>query len=375
MQLTLSDPRRYPDAALAPPEDRLLYSLAEATLAAGTSVEGDRAERALRGEAERRLAQGISLKQVLEGAPSLAVHRAVWRMLARCTGAPLGGGEVGVVLFAFPVVLVAAAQGDAPVRLPALLAERKGLQDLMRAHGAPAGCQVFSLAPAMVDAEAIDAARLPALLAAARLRELPVVLDLAPAALEAGPQAAHLRFLVGAGVMREGALDAAAAFEPLAGPLSRWLGEALGSAGASVLALPRPPASPLLALQRGRSAQREIAAQLFASSALRELRASAGEPVAVLSAHRCPDAPGGGELRLSLSSPFSPRDAHGFRCPLYGPEPVADAVTMLADLMRDCRVADLRVVGGVHDDRDPVTGAALMFKPGTIPPASEVVLQ
>jgi hypothetical protein len=100
---------------------------------------------------------------------------------------------------------------------------------------------------------------------------------------------------------------------------------------------------------------------------LRELRASFGEPVAVLSAHRCADAPGGGELRLSLSSPLSPRDAQGFRCPLQPGERVGDAAAMLLDLLRDCRVDDVRVVSGVHADRDAVTGVRLLFKPDTMP--------
>jgi len=56
---------------------------------------------------------------------------------------------------------------------------------------------------------------------------------------------------------------------------------------------------------------------LFAGNAIRRIRAAVGEPTAVISAHRAPDAPGGGELRLSLSSPFDPRDAEGFRCPLH----------------------------------------------------------
>jgi hypothetical protein len=107
---------------------------------------------------------------------------------------------------------------------------------------------------------------------------------------------------------------------------------------------------------------------------LRQLRANVGEPVAVISAHRAADAPGGGELRLSLSSPLSPRDAQGFRCPLFPGERVGDAATMLTDLLRDCRLADVRVLSGVHADRDPVTGAPRMFKPETIPPSAHVVV-
>src|SRR6185295_5098481 len=114
------------------------------------------------------------------------------------------------------------------------------------------------------------------------------------------------------------------------------LSRQLKSGAASVLALPRAPQRPLRAVWQGRVAHREVGAQVFASSAIRKLRASTGEPSAVISAHRAPDALHGGELRLSLSSPFEARDAEGFRCPLYPQDRVADVVAMLLDLLQDC---------------------------------------
>jgi hypothetical protein len=134
-----------------------------------------------------------------------------------------------------------------------------------------------------------------------------------------------------------------------------------------VLALPRAAQRPLPAVMQGRSAQREISAQLFLGNALRRMRAVAGEPTAVISAHRAPDAPGGGELRVSLSSPFDPRDDEGFRCPLHPFDRVEEVVAMLEALLADCRVADVRLVGGVHPDRDPATGQRLLFKRDSIP--------
>jgi hypothetical protein len=117
-----------------------------------------------------------------------------------------------------------------------------------------------------------------------------------------------------------------------------------------------------------------VGAQLFASNAIRAIRAAVGEPTAVISAHRAPDAPGGGELRLSLSSAFAPRDAEGFRCPLHPLDQPGDVAAMLVDLLRDCRVADVRVLAGVHPDRVPGTGQRLLFKPETIPDGDAATL-
>jgi hypothetical protein len=156
--------------------------------------------------------------------------------------------------------------------------------------------------------------------------------------------------------------------------MAQELSRQLAAADVSVLALPRPPRVPLLALQHGRAAQREIGAQLFASNAIRGFRARVGEPSAVISAHRCATAVGGGELRLSLSSPFDPRQAQGFCCPLFPSDRASDVATMLLDLLHDCRVTDVRVIDGVQADRDLRTGLALLFRADAIPDGERVVL-
>ena len=150
-------------------------------------------------------------------------------------------------------------------------------------------------------------------------------------------------------------------------PFTKALSNQIGTTKMSVLALPRAPMHLLPAVQQGRAAQREVGAQLFVSNAIRRMRAAVGEPTAVISAHRAADASGGGELRLSLSSPFEERNAEGFRCPLYPLDRAGDVATMLTLLLRDCRVTDVRVIGGVHADRDPATGMLLLFRPDTIP--------
>ena len=47
---------------------------------------------------------------------------------------------------------------------------------------------------------------------------------------------------------------------------------------------------------------------------------------------------------------------------------------MLVDLMRDCRVTDIRALAGVHADRSADTGLPLLFKADTIPDSTGVTL-
>ena len=70
---------------------------------------------------------------------------------------------------------------------------------------------------------------------------------------------------------------------------------------------------------------------------------------------------------MSLSSPFDPREAEGFRCPLLPQDRVDDVVKMLTDLLRDCRVDSIRAMPGLHADRDPGTGLTLLFKGDAVP--------
>jgi hypothetical protein len=377
----VADPRRFPEAASAPADAAAIHALAAASLDATSGQESEARDAALEARIDAVLAAGESeadgatLAAWLATAPSVAIHRHVWRAIARRARMPADDGRIAASLFAIPLVIVAGVPGgaDAHAVLPGVLPAPQALVDVLVAHGALGGNRTFSIANALVAADALDVSRVPALLAAGR-RTLSggAALDLPPAplALPAG-ESVHLRFLVGTAI---GAAGLDVTRDGTTGqwgrPLTNALSAQLAAPGLTLLALPRPVLSPLNAVVQGRVAQRDVSAQLFASNAIRQLRASVGEPVAVLSAHRAADAAGGGELRLSLSSPFSTRDAYGFRCPILPGERAADAAAMLANLLADARVGDVRVVAGVHGDRDPVTGGPLLFKPETLPPVA-----
>ena len=377
------DPRVFApsgDARHAP-----LLSLAAASLAAPTAARADELDRELVVVLAGLLRDdaGTQLSELFAAAPTVAVARQLRRRLIEAWAEASredSGERVAATLFALPVIIVAGGvAGGELAPLASILTEPDRIAQLLRDHGALGGNQNFALSDALPAADAIELAKLPGLLrwqqralaGALEARDLQPV----PIAAQPGQESVHLRFLMGTAFSAPGAglltrSDKGGWSMPLAQELSRQLVRP----DVTVLALPRAPAVPPVALAQGRSAQREVGAQLFASNAIRRLRASVGEPSAVISAHRCASAPGGGELRLSLSSVFDPRQAEGFRCPLYPGETAGEVVTMLGDLLHDCRVTDVRVLEGIHADRDPSTNVTLLFKTDALPASAASAL-
>ncbi len=321
-------------------------------------------------------ADGAPLAALFASAPSVAVTRHLWRQLDAVWREGSAAPDLSLLLFAIPVVVVTGGERtDAPLH-DGVIADPSRLADILREHGALGGSRSFALSAALAGVDALDLARLPELFAWQRLPDglgagvavPPRAPCPSPLPASGGGESVHLRFVVGSTLARSVADPfAETRVGPWGVPFTKELSRQLGTAGGSVLALPRAPQRPLPAVATGRAAQREVGAQLFAANAIRKLRAAAGEPAAVISAHRAPDAPNGGELRLSLSSPFAAHEAEGFRCPLYPLDRVGDVATMLIDLLADCRVTDVRVAAGVHADRDPATGQTLLFRPDTLP--------
>lgn len=368
------DPRQFGGGA-APAEFASLYGLATTALGAPTGQEAAACDAAI-GDALSLLLQpdgGARLAALFAAAPSADVYRHLWRLLAQRERFAAAGELVR--LFAIPVIVVAGNENQsAPeITLPCVVDDPRALTALLVEHGALAGNRTITLPDTLVAADALGFARIPELLAWRALagggtaHELPP----APIAVAAGSEAVHLRFLVGtalagpeAELFRDGTVGRWGM------PLAQALSRALGAPGVSVLALPRPAQPLVAALWQGRIAQREVGAQIFASNAIRKLRAGTGEPIAVISVHRTDTPGGGGEVRLSLSSPFDPRAAEGFRVPLLPLDRVEDVVQMLANLLADCRVTDVRRQPGVHADRDAATGMTLLFKVEDAPAAT-----
>jgi hypothetical protein len=383
---SIGDPRVWPPAAAAPPHARALHQHAEKSLTAATSPEAEQHNGAI-AAAFRALIEkqdGTALSRIFESAPSAAIYRHLWRELVRVEAAS-DDSAMAMTVFALPLTIVTGREGDedAAETLPCVLSNVAEIATLLREHGALRGNQTFALANTLVAADAIDVAKLPPIYARRELRDgsgaiTPRDLSAAPIVVDARDARVHLRFIVGVAVAARGVdLVADNGVGKWGMPLTRLLGRALAQHGVTLLILPHAPKRLCVALQQGRAAQREVSAQLFASGAIRKMRASVGEPVAALSAHHAFDAPAGGELRLSLSSVFDPAQAEGFCCPLYRADQTSDVVNMLLALLQDCRVSEIRVLPGVHPDRDPTTGVRLLFKADALAdsPPSNVTMQ
>lgn len=365
--IDITDPRTWPAADAADALATRLHRFAGDAVAAGTRHEADALDAAAKALLREALGDPRSARigAALASAPSLDVSRHLWRLLVDIEGQAAQEGPAAA-LFAVPIVLVAALETrEVAVTLSGALSNRDALAALLREGRGLGGVETFALSNALVGVDAIDVAAWPQLRARIAHGAEGTPLDLPPAPIDVRERGerVHLRFIPGALLASRPARPFAEANIGAWGmPFAQALSRELRVPGVALLALPRAPQPLLSAVQSGRAAQRDVSAQVFASNAIRRLRASFGEPTAIISAHRVQLAPGGGELRLSLSSALSPKHAEGFRCPLYPYEAAVDVAGALAALMRDCRVADVRVVPGVHADTDPVTGGPMFFK-------------
>jgi hypothetical protein len=371
-----ADPRNF-DEASVPPRVAQWHALAQASLDAETSSVSASADESLRRALTEALrTQPDTVELAVEHAPSPFVARHLWRLVDSIWRSDITEDALAVTAFAIPLLLVTGlARGLNDVTLPVVMSQPDAAVSVLRAGAALKGNQTFALSPALVPPSALA---ISAWLAWQQLRSLPgrtpsmeALFGPSPIHVIGGSESVHLRFLIGSALAgRDTDLLADRSVKTWGAELTRELIRQLGADDISLLPLPRAPQSPLPARHEGLVAQREVGAQLFASNAIRNLRASTGEPSAVISSHRAADAPGGGELRLSLSSPFDARDAEGFRCPVYPIEPVTTPLRMLLDLLHDCRVTDVRLLGGVHPDSLVGTNVPLFYKPETIPEGS-----
>ena len=377
MQFHLPDPRAFPIYEGNPANP--LIDLALASLAAELGVIQEKRDTELRERIAALLsANNISeISDALTRAPSLAVQRHITRLLASAhveAGRARGDATLPTTVFAIPMVIVAA--NPTPVNIPGALPNIDAFVALMKEHSALRGNQTFALSNALAASSAFALDKLPASLDWWALQaDSPVRVERAAMAVPENQESVFLRFLIGTAVAGAGVdllteNDTGKWGMPFTQTFAKQLG-GQSNGTLSLLALPRPPRSPLAALFQGRAAQREVSMQLFATNAIRKFRGSVGEPEAVISAHRTAN---GGEVRLSLSNPFDEKGAEGFRAELHATDRAQDVAVAMQDLLRECNVASVTVLADVFPDMDNETKLPMLFRADALEGAADKAL-
>ncbi len=374
MQFHLPDPRVF--AVYEGNPANPLIDLALASLAAELGVLQEKRDTELREQMAALLIANntLEISDALTRAPSLAVQRLVTRVLASAhveAGRARGDATLPTTVFAVPVVIVA---GNAtPVNIPGALPKIDAVIALMKAHGALRGNQTFALSNALAASSTFALDKLSASLAWwAPQGDEPVRVERAAMAVPENQESVFLRFIVGTALAGPG-VDLLTENDTgkWGMPFTQTFATQLGGGTLSLLALPRPPRSPLAALFQGRAAQREVSMQLFATNAIRKFRGSVGEPEAVISAHRTGS---GGEVRLSLSNPFDEKGAEGFRAELHATDRAQDIAVAMQDLLRECNVESVTVLADVFPDIDSETKLPMLFRADMLESASDKAL-
>ncbi|RQW25989.1 hypothetical protein EHS17_10365 [Rhodobacteraceae bacterium CH30] len=340
MPSQLPDPRQYP-ALLA--SNRLIHHAVSA-LDAKTDADAGSWREGLRlalGDVLKR-DDMLTLSVALAMAPSAAAYRELWQAL-RAAVEQADGRHV--VLFAMPLVLVAAADGE--VSLPAEIGDAAGLNALLRQHAVFApGAEVW-LGGALLHPDTLSEISAGQIYRATH--EAAGMMDALPANLAGRAVTVHkdgvfLRYLLGVAIQEEGrpsALKLGGAVGAWGLPLMKFLGEQLKTSGLNLFPIARPPQMLMQAMVEGGKARHEVALQAFASSQIRRLRDKSLTPVAVLAAHS------GGELRFTLSAVSGEGADEGFVWTLSPLDSVPAIETMVRELMAECQVEDVRIVTGL----------------------------
>jgi hypothetical protein len=353
-----------------------LIDLSLASLAAEVAVIAEKKEAELR---ERMGAAIVAheireIEDAFDRAPSLAVLRMLARVLAqahveagRAKAGVAGESTLPTTVFALPIVVVAA--NSSPIQIPGALPNVGEIVELMKANGALRGNQTFAMSNALAATHAFSLEKLPNTLGWWQLEnQSQIAVEKSSMQLPANQESVFLRFLVGTAIAGPGVdLLNEKDTGKWGMPFTQTFAKQLGGGSLSLLAMPRPPRTPLAALYQGRVAQREVSLQLFATNAIRKFRSSVGEPEAVISAHRTADSSArsgtsGGEVRLSLSNAFDEKGAEGFRAELFATDRAQDIVTTMQDLLRECNVENVTVLGDVFPDHDPETNLPWFFR-------------
>jgi len=336
----LFDPRRYGPANTSSP----LLRLAEDEQKRGELVRGLR-DLAATG-------RDVEIGGTLAAAPSAVLYRRVWQALCEAIEKPPSDEGVAARVFAVPWIIVCGA--SAAATLPCVVPDASELARVLEANGAFGASRNLGLGNALVSIEALEALPPSAILRwpqEPKMREVPP----APIHVARGTEEVHVRFLLGAAIAPSTSpsiVETGANIAVWGTPALRAMAKQLATTAVQILPMPRPPAGLYSAAHAGRRAGVEAAFNLFMGNAVRRFRSAVGDPHVTLSSHA------GGELRVTLSTPFDDALIEGFRWPLHPADDLAEVERALTSMIRECRLAEPRFVPGVLPDYSP-TGAVL----------------
>lgn len=332
----LPDPRHYYEG----PSDNPLLKLA---IAGETGLAG------LRDEMLARIRRGddCEILEALRCAPSETIYRRLWELVCTSSDAAHGGDEKIIArLFAIPLVLVAGAKTRLVV--PGVVPDSDAVCALLQKHGAFGVMRNIGLGNSLSPAKALEGitpGKAHIWSTQMMASGVPHELEACAVVVAAGREQVQLRFLTGAAIVPSGAApfsESAASIGEWGMPLTRLLSQQLAQPGLELLPIPRPPTAILEAALLGREAELGLSFNLFVSNAVRQFRASVGDPVVIISAHQAEK--GGAELRISLSSPFDDTLLEGFRWPLHPADDFERVLAGITGLLLDCRIADVRML-------------------------------
>ncbi len=345
----LAHPRRYAISSNHP-----AVKLAEQSLASAAALQPEVRQTPLvayfRDVLERKTDQAIP--QVLAEATSPAVYRCLVQALdAALRPAPAGDADVRLQLFALPVLIVTG--GAAGMVVPAVLPDVSRVRQVLEESGVLGRVRNFGLGNALCSLGALESVPFQQIYDLAQA--IPVgaeaTLDLPPAEIRAGSadEEVHLRYLVGAALTPADApsfLETGSAIATWGLPLTRELAEQMRVPGASVLPIPRPPATLLAARASGFIAREDLALQAFVSRALRRSRAEVGEPDTTLAALES------GAIGVRFALPFVENRVDVHRRLLHPSEELDEVERGILGLLEECRVAPVQVLEQLVPDAD-----------------------
>jgi len=337
--MTLPDPRHYGQADSSNP----LLPLAE-------EGRGRELIAALRELATA--ARDAEIAGLLAAAPARDTYARLWQALCAAIEKPAADDGVAPRVFAIPWVIVC---GGAKTTLTGVLPDVAALARVLEANGVFGGSRSVGFGNVLAGIETVEAMRPSEIL---QWSHAPGVRDVPPAPIEVrtGSEQVHVRLLLGAAIAPPNAPDVVETGSNIAtwGTAAlRAMSAQLATPGVQILPMPRPPAGLYSAAYAGRRAGIEAAFNLFMGNGVRRVRTALGDPNVTLSSHA------GGEIRVTLSTPFDDELIEGFRWPLHPADDLPEIEHTLAAMIADCRLGDPRIIASVLPDHAP--NGALLF--------------